>query len=134
MAHRLNKFEKMIRSNPASQQESYENEIFNIIRISELQRLKQRIIINSLSHIEDNVLNEKCSDITTHYRMFKSNESCIQVKELSGDEKDKLKKCIDECIRKECAGIIKDKELIPSGMIIININTHYLFNLFFFFF
>lgn len=120
MARRFNEFESMIHSNPATHQESYEKEIIGTIKLNESERLKQYIFVNSLSRIEDDVLNRKCSDIITHYRIFNSDESYFKVEELSDEEKDKLKKCIGECIQKECARIIKEKKSIPAGMTIFN--------------
>jgi len=112
----------MIRGDHVPEQKSYEKETTNEIKLNELEALKQRIFVNSLSHIEDDVLRKKCSDITTHYRLFKDDESHYKVKELSDDDKDKLDKCIGECIQKECALIINEKESIPTGMQVIKPN------------
>jgi len=118
MAVKLNKFEKMIRGNQV-QQESYEKETINEIKCNELDYLKQRIFVNSLNHINDDELRIKCLDITTHYKLFKDNETHYAVEELLDHEKDKLDKNINEFIQKECIGIISEKESIPSGMIIL---------------
>lgn len=123
MALKLKKFEKMIRGGQIPEQKSYDKgEVINEIRFNELQALKQRIFVNSLSHIEDDELRKKCSDITTHYRLFKDEESHYKVKELSDDDKIKFNKCIEECIRKECALITNEKESIPAGMQVIKPN------------
>lgn len=116
----MKKYEKMVRGGPVAEQKSYENETTNEIRFTELEALKLRIFVNSLSHIQDDPLREKCLDITTHYRMFKDDEAHYKVKELSRDDKDKFEKCIGECIQKECALINNEKESIPSGMNVIN--------------
>lgn len=121
MAYKIKRFEKMIRGDPACKQESYENETVNKIKLNELEHYKQRIFVNSLNHIKNDTLKEKCLNITTHYRQFKNDESYFIVDELSDDEKDKLKSCIGECIQKECTTIIDQKEFIPTGMLVINI-------------
>lgn len=118
MSSKLKKFEKMVRGNPEAKEESFERETINAIRFIELERLKQGVFVNALNHIEDDVLREKCSDITAHYRLFKDDETHYTAPELTEDEKDKLKKCIDECILKECFGIIDEKECIPRGMLV----------------
>lgn len=122
MTLKSNKFEKMIRGDLVSEQVSNKKEMIDVIRLNELEDLKQRIFVNSLSHINDDVIRGKCLDIITHYRLFKNDESFYKVKELSDDEKKKLDKCIGVCIQKECAGIIKERESIPSGMLITKIN------------
>lgn len=117
MAFKMKKFEKMIRGNPVPEQKSYEKqETINEIRFNELEALKQRIFVNSLSHIKDDDLRKKCSDISTHYRIFKDDESHYKIKEFSDDERYKFDKCIEECVQKECALIINEKESIPAGM------------------
>jgi len=124
MALKMKKFEKMIRGDHVPEQKSYDKqETINEISFNELEALKQRIFVNSLSHIKDDVLRKKCSDITAHYRLFKDDESHFKIKELSDDEKDKFDKCIGECIQKECVLITKEKESIPTG-------THYLTQLY----
>lgn len=115
MALKVKKFEKMIRGNTGFIQESHEKETINEIRINELKYLKQRIYVNSINHIQDDVLREKCSNITNHYRLFKNDESCFKIVELSDTEKDKFEKCIRNCIEKECTDIINEKESIPTG-------------------
>lgn len=117
MALKSNKFEKMIRGDPVGKGVSFKTEIIDLIKFNELEDLKQRIFVNSLNHISDDVLKGKCQDIITHYRIFKNDELFYKVKELSDDEKKKLENCIGECIQKECAGIIKQKNSIPSGML-----------------
>lgn len=117
MALKIKKFEKMIRGDQVPEQKSYEKEeTTNEIRLSELEALKQRIFVNSMCHIKDDELRKKCTDITTHYRLFKNEESHYKVKELSSDEKIKFEKYIEECIKKECALITSEKECIPTGM------------------
>lgn len=106
----------MIRREPAAELESLEKVTMDAIRTAELESKKQRIFVNSLSRIEDKTLREKCSDIVAHYRLFKNDESHFVADELSADEKEKLKKCIDDCVREECAGIIDEKKSIPAGM------------------
>lgn len=123
MALKVKKFEKLIRGNYYNEQKFYEKETVDTVRFNELESLKQRIFVNSLSHIKDDMLKAKCSNITTHYRLFKNDESHLIVEELSYDEKDKLKKCVGECIQKECAVIINEKESIPKGMPIIKTNN-----------
>lgn len=115
MALKIKKFEKMIRGGPVNEQESHEKETINKIRLNELEYLKQRIFVNSLNHVQDDVLREKCLNIINHYRLFKDNESYFKVMELSVDEKDKLDKCIRNCIEKECTDIINEKESIAPG-------------------
>ncbi|CAI6365327.1 unnamed protein product [Macrosiphum euphorbiae] len=118
MALKMKKFEKMIRGDQVPEQKSYEKEeITEKIRFNELEFLKQRIFVNSLSHIEDDELRKKCSDITTHYRLFKDEESHYKVNELSDDDKIKLDKCIEECIHNECALITNEKESIPADLL-----------------
>lgn len=116
MAHRIKKYEKMIRGDHVCEQDSYEKETMDKIRFNELEHYKQRIFVNSLNHLKKGTLKEKCLDITTHYRLFKNDESHYVVSELSDDEKVELKNCIVECIQKECTGIIDQKEFIPTGM------------------
>lgn len=118
MAFKMKKFEKMIRGNPVPEQKSYEKqETINEIRLNELEALKQHIFVNSLSHIKDDDLRKKCSDISTHYRLFKDDESHYKIKKFSDDEKVKFDKCIEECIQKECAFIINEKESIPADLL-----------------
>lgn len=124
MALRANIFEKMIRGNTVINEKSYEKETIDMVRFNELKGLKQRIFVNSLSHIKDNVLREKCSNITTHYRLFKNDESHFIVEELSNNEKDEINKCIEECIQTECSKIINEKESIPKGMTIMKTNNY----------
>jgi len=114
----MKKFEKMVRGSPEAKGESFEKETIDAIRLIKLEHLKQRVFVNTLNHIEDDVLREKCSDITAHYRLFKDDETHYTAPELSDDEKDKLKKYINECILKECFGIINEKECIPRGMLV----------------
>lgn len=116
MALKAKKFGKMIRGVPVSEQESFEKETINEIRFNELEYLKQYIFVNSLNHIKHDVLREKCSDITTHYRLFKNDESHYEIKELSINEKDIFEKCVGDCIKKECNDIIIEKESIAAGM------------------
>jgi len=123
MAQKIKKFEKMIRGDQVPEQKSYDKEeTTNEIQSNELGALKQRIFVNSLCHIKDDELRKKCSDITTHYRLFKNEESHYKVKELSADEKIKFEKCIEECIQKECDLITYEKESIPAGMKVIKPN------------
>lgn len=110
------KFQKMVRGDHVNVQESFENETIKQIRSIELESLKQQIFVNAFSLITDDVLKGKCLDISTHYRLFKDDESHFKIDDLSDDEKDKLKKCINECIQQECNVIIKEKEFIPTGM------------------
>ncbi|KAL5242110.1 hypothetical protein ACI65C_009520 [Semiaphis heraclei] len=108
----------MIRGDQVPEQKSYEKEeTTNEIRLSELEALKQRIFVNSMCHIKDDELRKKCTDITTHYRLFKNEESHYKVKELSSDEKIKFEKYIEECIKKECALITSEKECIPTDLL-----------------
>lgn len=110
------KFQKMVRGDHVNVQESFENETIKQIRSIELESLKQQIFVNAFSLITDDVLKGKCLDISTHYRLFKDDESHFKIDDLSDDEKDKFKKCINECIQQECNVIIKEKESIPTGM------------------
>lgn len=116
MAHKVKKFEKMIRvKTSVSEQESYNEETINEIRFSELECLKHGIFVNSLRHIENDVLRTKCLDIITHYGLFKNDETHYKINELCDEEKKQFKKCIAMCIRKECTQIINEKESIPTG-------------------
>lgn len=124
MALKSKKFEKMIRGDLVSEQVSNTKEIIDVIRLNELEDLKQRIFVNSLSHINDDVIKGKCLDIITHYRLFKNDESLYKVEELSDDEKKNVNECIGVCIQKECSGIIKERESIPSGTLITKINYY----------
>lgn len=118
MALKMKKFEKMIRGDHVPEQKSHEKQVTtNEIRFNELEAVKQRIFVNSLSHIKDDELRKKCLDITTHYRLFKDDESHFKVKELSDDDKIKFNKCIEECIQKECALITNEKESIPADLL-----------------
>lgn len=116
MALKLKKFEKMVRGNPIGKQESYEKETVEHIKLTELEHLQQHIFVNSFNHIDDDVLREKCSDISAHYRLFKDDETHYTAPELSNDEKNKFKSCINNCINIECATIINEKECISTGM------------------
>lgn len=116
MALKFKKFEKMVRSNPVGEQETYEKETTDQIKLAELEYLQQRIFVNSFNHIDDDVLREKCSDISAHYRLFKDDETHCIAPELSDNEKNKFKSCINDCINMECASIINEKECIPPGM------------------
>lgn len=118
MAFKVKKFEKMIRGVTFVDQESHEKETIDKIRFNEIKYLKQQIFINSLKHIQDDVLREKCSNITHHYRLFKNDESYFKIMELSVNEKDKFEKFIRNCIEKECNDIINEKESIASGKIV----------------
>lgn len=124
MALKIKKYEKMIRGNPVDDGDANKKETLNVIRLNELEYLKQCIIVNSLRHIEDDALNDKCTRIATHYRLFKDDESLYPIAEMTNTEKDKFKKCIGKCIQKESAGIIEEKECIPAGMSSI-VNTKY---------
>ncbi|XP_025204932.1 uncharacterized protein LOC112601493 [Melanaphis sacchari] len=118
MSLKMKKFEKMIRGDHVPEQKSYDKqETINEIKFNELEALKQRIFVNSLNHIEDDVLRKKCSDITTHYRLFKDDESHYKIKEFSDGEKDKFDKCIEDCIKKECALITKEKDSVPADLL-----------------
>ncbi|XP_022179853.1 uncharacterized protein LOC111040298 [Myzus persicae] len=117
MALKLKKFEKMIRGVQVPEQKYNTEEVTNEIRFNELEALKLRIFVNSLSHIKDDELRKKCSDITAHYRLFKDEESHYKVKELTDDDKIKFNKCIEECIQKECALINNEKESIPADLL-----------------
>jgi len=123
MAHKIKKFEKMIRGDPICEQVSYEKEVVDKIILNELEHYKQQIFVNSLNHLKNNALKEKCLDIITHYRLFKNDESRFVVGELSTTEKFELKNCIGECIQKECTSIIDQKEFIPKDLLqLINSN------------
>lgn len=117
MSLRIKNFEKMVRGD-VERHDKPEEETINEIKFCELKYLKQQIIVNSLSHISDDVLLQKCADISAHYRLFKDDESCYIVQELFDDEKNVLKRSMSECIEKECARILKEKESIPTGMLI----------------
>lgn len=118
MALKVKKFEKMIRGVPVVDQESHEKETINKIKFNEIKYLKQQIFVNSLNHIHDDVLREKCLNITYHYRLFKKDESYFKIMELSVSEKEKFEKCIRNCIEKECIGIINEKESIATGWLV----------------
>lgn len=116
MAHKINKYEKMVRGNPVDDKDAIKKETMNVIRLNELEYLKHCIVVNSLRHIQDEILNEKVAEFATHYRLFKDDESLFTIAELSNAEKDKFEKCIGECIQKESAGIIEEKNCVPERM------------------
>jgi hypothetical protein len=123
MALKIKKYEKMIRVNPVDDKNTNIKETINVIRLHELEYLKHLIIVNSLRHIEDPELKNKCNRLTIHWRLFKNNESVFPFAEMSNIEKDKFKKCIEDCINKESSEIIKEKNSIPAGT--FHIITYY---------
>lgn len=122
MALKIKKYEKMIRVNPVDDTNTNKKETINVIRLHELEYLKHRIIVNSLRHIEDSELMDKCTRLTIHWRLFRNDESVYTIAKLSDTEKYKFEKCIVECIKKESAMIIKEKNCFPAGMLLINTN------------
>ncbi|XP_050532454.1 uncharacterized protein LOC126900640 isoform X2 [Daktulosphaira vitifoliae] len=118
MANNSKKFQMMVRGNSAvSGQGIYEKDVVDLIKSIELTKYKHQIFLNSLDRIEDKNLKEKCNDLKTHYRLFKNDESYIQVSELSHQEKEQLNGCIEQCLDQECAIIIGEKESIPKELI-----------------